>query len=141
MFFTLEIMPAPSSRTSSRSPSRRHRNHLVSSPKPDEWEKKNVLNPLTELTPFELCDGLKVAVLAIHAFWSSKRGKSLVRSERRIRLGEIIRVPPAAARNINAVVDAQFNQAVGNSERCFHENQGNRKRSSFRALRLGLEAD
>ena len=38
---------------------------------PDEWEKKDVLNPFTELTPLELCDGLKIAALAIHAFWSS----------------------------------------------------------------------
>jgi yecA family protein len=38
---------------------------------PDEWEKKNVLNPFTELTPWELGDGLKTAVLAIYAFWSS----------------------------------------------------------------------
>jgi uncharacterized protein len=37
---------------------------------PDEWEKKDVLNPFTELTPLELCDGLKIAALAIHAFWS-----------------------------------------------------------------------
>ena len=37
---------------------------------PDEWAKKDVLNPFTELTPLELCDGLKIAVLAIHAFWS-----------------------------------------------------------------------
>jgi hypothetical protein len=34
-------------------------------------EKKDVLNPFTELTPLELCEGLKIAVLAIHAFWSS----------------------------------------------------------------------
>ena len=38
---------------------------------PEEWEKKDVLNPFTELTPLELCDGLKIAALAIHAFWSS----------------------------------------------------------------------
>ena len=38
---------------------------------PDEWEKKDVLNPFTELTPLELCDGIKMAALAIHAFWSS----------------------------------------------------------------------
>jgi uncharacterized protein len=38
---------------------------------PDEWEKKDVLNPFTELTPLELCDGIKIAALAIHAFWSS----------------------------------------------------------------------
>jgi uncharacterized protein len=38
---------------------------------PDEWEKKEVLNPFTELTPLELCDGIKMAALAIHAFWSS----------------------------------------------------------------------
>src|ERR1700730_16197833 len=38
---------------------------------PDEWEKKDVLNPFTKLTPLELCDGLKIAALAIHAFWSS----------------------------------------------------------------------
>jgi uncharacterized protein len=38
---------------------------------PDEWEKKDVLNPFTALTPYELCEGLKTAVLAIYAFWSS----------------------------------------------------------------------
>ena len=35
-----------------------------------------------------------------------------VRSERRIRLAEMTRVPAAVARNINAVVDAQLNQAA-----------------------------
>jgi uncharacterized protein len=38
---------------------------------PDEWEGKEVLNPFTELTPLELCEALKIATLAIHAFWSS----------------------------------------------------------------------
>ncbi len=38
---------------------------------PEEWEKKDVLNPFTKLTQLELCDGLKIAALAIHAFWSS----------------------------------------------------------------------
>jgi uncharacterized protein len=38
---------------------------------PDEWEKKDVLNSFSELTPLELCDGLKIAALAIHASWSS----------------------------------------------------------------------
>jgi hypothetical protein len=33
-----------------------------------EWEDKNVLKPFTALTPSELCDGLKIAVLAIYAF-------------------------------------------------------------------------
>jgi hypothetical protein len=33
--------------------------------------KKGCLNPFTELIPLELCDGLKIAALAIHAFWSS----------------------------------------------------------------------
>jgi hypothetical protein len=37
----------------------------------DEWEDKNVLNPFTALTPWELCDGLKIAVLAIYVLWSS----------------------------------------------------------------------
>jgi hypothetical protein len=36
-----------------------------------------------------------------------------VRSGRRILPAEMTRVPAAAARNINAVVDAQFNQAAG----------------------------
>ena len=38
---------------------------------PGEWEKKNVLNPFRELPPLQLCDGLKIAVLALYAFWSS----------------------------------------------------------------------
>ena len=38
---------------------------------PDEWEKKPILNPFTELTPWELGDVLKIAVLAIYEFWSS----------------------------------------------------------------------
>jgi uncharacterized protein len=38
---------------------------------PDEWVKKDVLNPFTALTPLELCEGLKTAVLAIYAFWSN----------------------------------------------------------------------
>jgi uncharacterized protein len=38
---------------------------------PDEWEKKPILNPFTELTPWELGDVLKIAVLAIYQFWSS----------------------------------------------------------------------
>jgi uncharacterized protein len=38
---------------------------------PDEWEKKPILNPFTELTPWELGGVLKIAVLAIYQFWSS----------------------------------------------------------------------
>src|SRR6266446_1126655 len=38
---------------------------------PDEWAKKPILNPFTELTPWELGDVLKTAVLAIYEFWSS----------------------------------------------------------------------
>jgi hypothetical protein len=38
---------------------------------PDEYENKNVLKPFMALIPWELCDGLKIAVLAIYAFWSS----------------------------------------------------------------------
>ena len=80
---------------------------------PHKWEKKDVLNPFTELTPLELCDGLKSQL------WQSTRfGPAMtqirVPSERRILPAEMTRVPAAAARNINAVADAQFNQAAGN---------------------------
>jgi hypothetical protein len=50
--------------------------------------------------------------------WQSTRfGPAMTRiqvsSERRIRPAEIIRVPVAAAKNINAFPDGQFNQAAG----------------------------
>ena len=38
---------------------------------PDEWEDENIPNPFTALTPSELCDRLKMAVLALSDFWSS----------------------------------------------------------------------
>jgi uncharacterized protein len=37
---------------------------------PDEWEKKDALNPFAELAPRELGDALKLAVLATYDFWS-----------------------------------------------------------------------
>jgi yecA family protein len=36
---------------------------------PEEWEHKDVLNPFPALAPLELCEGIKLAVLAIHSFW------------------------------------------------------------------------
>jgi yecA family protein len=36
---------------------------------PEEWENKDVPNPFPALAPSELCEGLKLAVLAIHRFW------------------------------------------------------------------------
>jgi uncharacterized protein len=39
---------------------------------PEEWEKKDVLNPFQALAPMELCEGLKIAVLAIHRFWHER---------------------------------------------------------------------
>ena len=38
---------------------------------PDEWEDENIPNPFTALTPSELCDRLKMAVMALYDFWSS----------------------------------------------------------------------
>ena len=80
---------------------------------PEEWEKKNeCFEPVYGVAPLELCDGLKIAALAIHAFWSSY-DQIRVRSEHPILPAEMTRVPAAAARNINVVVDAQFNQTAG----------------------------
>jgi hypothetical protein len=91
---------------------------------PDEWEKKNVLNPFTELTPLEPCDGLKVAVLAIHAFWSSYDANPSP-SERRIRQGEMTRVPAAAARIRARMLHLRaVGFLVGGLGNCFIELEG-----------------
>ena len=41
----------------------------------DEWEDENIPNPFTALTQSELCDRLKMAVLALYEFWSSYNQK------------------------------------------------------------------
>jgi uncharacterized protein len=38
---------------------------------PDEWDDKDIINPFTEMTPWALCDALKMGTLAIHTFWSN----------------------------------------------------------------------
>ena len=40
---------------------------------PEEWENKDIPNPFPALTPLELCEGLKLAVLAIHKFWLDRK--------------------------------------------------------------------
>jgi hypothetical protein len=74
--------------------------------------EKECFEPVYGVAPLELCDGLKIAALAIHAFWSSY-DQIRVRSEHPILPAEMTRVPAAAARSINVVVAAQFNQTAG----------------------------
>lgn len=45
---------------------------IIMTSDPEEWdEDEDGLNPFPELTPLELCETVKMATLAIHAFWSN----------------------------------------------------------------------
>ena len=42
---------------------------IVMTAEPDGWGVKNDLNPYKHMAPSKLCEELKIATLAIHAFW------------------------------------------------------------------------
>ena len=73
---------------------------------PDGWGKNDSWNPFRQMAPTKLCEGLEMAVRAIHAFWPSTRNFG-ARTERQLFPIGMTSVPAAAAGNISAVVEGR----------------------------------